>query len=42
MYSTRSLLYLLSPLACILLLTLGIVLFLDAVDELLNPRLRRI
>ncbi len=41
MYSTRSLLYLLSPLACILLLTFGIVLFLDAVDELLNPRLRR-
>lgn len=40
LYSAHSLLYLLSPLACILLLTVGIVLFLDAVDEMLNPRLR--
>lgn len=41
MYTTQSLLYLLAPLACILLVTLGVVLFLDAVDEMLNPRLRR-
>ncbi|GAC1521148.1 MAG: ABC transporter permease [Chloroflexota bacterium] len=40
MYSSNSLMYLLSPLACILLVTLGVVLFLDAVDEMLNPRLR--
>lgn len=40
MYTTKALSYLLSPLGCILLLTLGIVLFLDAVDEMLNPRLR--
>lgn len=40
MYTTRSLLYLISPIACILLLTLGVVLLLDAVDEILNPRLR--
>jgi peptide/nickel transport system permease protein len=32
--------YLLAPLVCILLLTLGIVLFLDAIDEFFNPRLR--
>lgn len=38
--STQALPYLLSPLVCILLLTLGIVLFLDAMDELFNPRLR--
>lgn len=41
MYSTHALLYLLSPLFCILLLTFGIVLFLGAVDEMMNPRLRR-
>ena len=40
MNSPDALVYLLSPLMCILLLTLGIVLFLDAVDELFNPRLR--
>jgi peptide/nickel transport system permease protein len=38
--SPDALLYLLAPLTCIVLLTLGIVLFLDAVDELFNPRLR--
>src|SRR3954465_15276075 len=40
MNSPDALVYLLAPLMCILLLTLGIVLFLDAVDELFNPRLR--
>jgi peptide/nickel transport system permease protein len=40
MDSTAALSYLLSPLVCILLITVGIVLFLDAVDELFNPRLR--
>jgi len=40
MDSTSALSYLLSPLVCILLITVGIVLFLDAVDELFNPRLR--
>ncbi|MBW8806116.1 MAG: ABC transporter permease [Catenulisporales bacterium] len=38
--SPDALFYLLAPLSCIVLLTLGIVLFLDAVDELFNPRLR--
>ena len=38
--SPDALSYLLSPLVCILLLTLGLVLCLDAVDELFNPRLR--
>jgi len=38
--SPQALLYLLAPLISILLLTLGIVLVLDAVDELFNPRLR--
>jgi peptide/nickel transport system permease protein len=32
--------YLLSPLVAILLLTLGIVLLVDAMDEVFNPRLR--
>ena len=41
MYSLNALPYLVSPLCAILLLTLGVVLFLDAVDEMLNPRLRR-
>jgi peptide/nickel transport system permease protein len=41
MYTPKALPYLLSPLAAILLVTLGVVLFLDAVDEILNPRLRR-
>lgn len=40
MNSTQALAYLLSPLICVLVLTLGIVLFLDAMDELFNPRLR--
>lgn len=38
--SPDALSYLLSPLVCILLLTLGLVLCLDAVDDLFNPRLR--
>lgn len=38
--SSQALLFLLSPLIAILLLTLAIVLILDAVDELFNPRLR--
>jgi peptide/nickel transport system permease protein len=42
MYTTSSLMYLLSPMAAILLLTFGVVLLLDAVDELLNPRLREV
>jgi peptide/nickel transport system permease protein len=41
MYTSKSLPYLLSPLVCILLVTLGVVLFLDAMDEILNPRLRK-
>ena len=32
--------YLLAPLGAILLLTLGIVLLVDALDEIFNPRLR--
>ena len=40
MTSPQALTYLLSPLVCILLLTLGIVLVLGAVDEWFNPRLR--
>ncbi len=40
MDSPAALSYLLAPLICILLITVGIVLFLDAVDELFNPRLR--
>ncbi|MEY9929235.1 peptide/nickel transport system permease protein [Catenulispora sp. GP43] len=40
METPAALIYLLAPLVCILLLTLGIVLFLDAIDELFNPRLR--
>jgi peptide/nickel transport system permease protein len=40
METPSALVYLLAPLVCILVLTLGIVLFLDAVDELFNPRLR--
>ena len=38
--SSSALSYLLSPLVAILLLTLGVVLVLDAFDELFNPRLR--
>ncbi|WP_020375685.1 ABC transporter permease [Sulfobacillus thermosulfidooxidans] len=40
MSSTQALPYLLSPLIALLVLTLGVVLFLDAVDELFNPRLK--
>jgi peptide/nickel transport system permease protein len=40
--SPQALTYLLSPLVCILLLTLAIVLLLDAVDEWFNPRLRQV
>jgi peptide/nickel transport system permease protein len=40
MYTPQALLYMLSPMACILLVTFGIVLTLDALDEILNPRLR--
>ena len=32
--------YLMAPLLAILLLTLGIVLVVDAMDEIFNPRLR--
>lgn len=38
--SPQAIFYLLAPLVAILLLTLGIVLVLDAVDEIFNPRLR--
>lgn len=38
--SSQAVAYLLSPLIAILLLTLGIVFVLDAVDEFFNPRLR--
>jgi peptide/nickel transport system permease protein len=38
--NTAALSYLLAPMVCILLLTLSIVLLLDATDELFNPRLR--
>ncbi|MCL5015637.1 MAG: ABC transporter permease [Firmicutes bacterium] len=40
MSSVQALPYLLSPLIALLVLTLGVVLFLDAVDELFNPRLK--
>jgi peptide/nickel transport system permease protein len=39
-YSSRSILYLLSPIAAILLLQLGIILILGALEEVFNPRLR--
>lgn len=38
--TVQALPYLLSPMVSILLVTLGVVLFLDAVDEIFNPRLR--
>jgi peptide/nickel transport system permease protein len=38
--TAKALPYLLSPMVAILLVTLGVVLFLDAVDEMFNPRLR--
>lgn len=40
MTSAAALPYLLSPLLALLLLVLGVVLLLDAVDEMFNPRLR--
>jgi peptide/nickel transport system permease protein len=40
--STRALAYLLSPLICILLITIALVTLANAVDEFFNPRLRRI
>ena len=40
--STNSLAYLLSPLICILLITLALVTLANAVDEFFNPRLRRV
>src|SRR5580692_5211674 len=40
--SPRALAYLLSPLICILLITLALVTLANAVDEFFNPRLRRI
>jgi len=40
--STRALAYLLSPLICIMLITLALVTLMNAVDEFFNPRLRRI
>ncbi|AUW95030.1 peptide ABC transporter permease [Sulfobacillus thermotolerans] len=40
MSSAQALPYLLSPLLALLILTLGVVLFLDAVDEIFNPRLK--
>ncbi len=42
MSSPQALPYLLSPMLAILILTLGIVLFLDALDEMFNPRLREV
>ena len=42
MYTRQAVLYLLAPLIAILLVTLGVVLVLDAADELLNPRLREV
>lgn len=40
LYTPQAFMYMFSPVFCILLLTFGIVLFLDALDEILNPRLR--
>ena len=40
--STKGLSYLLSPLICILLITISLVTLANAVDEFFNPRLRRI
>ena len=40
--SPRALAYLLSPLICILLITIALVTLANAVDEFFNPRLRRI
>jgi len=40
MYSSRSILYLISPMAAILILQLGIVMILRFLEEVFNPRLR--
>jgi peptide/nickel transport system permease protein len=40
--STKGLSYLLSPLICILLITISLVTLANAVDEFFNPRLRRV
>ncbi len=40
--STKGLAYLLSPLICILLITISLVTLANAVDEFFNPRLRRV
>jgi peptide/nickel transport system permease protein len=40
--STKGLSYLLSPLICILLITIALVTLANAVDEFFNPRLRRV
>lgn len=40
--STRALSYLLSPMICVLLITLALVTLANVVDEIFNPRLRRI
>jgi peptide/nickel transport system permease protein len=40
LYSSRSALYLLSPMAAVVLLQFGFVLFSRAMDELFNPRMR--
>ena len=40
--SPRALAYLLSPLICILLITIALVTLANAVDEFFNPRLRRV
>lgn len=42
MYTDKSLLYLLTPLACILLLNYSIILLTGAMDEILNPRLSEV
>ncbi len=41
LYSSRSVFYLVSPMAAIVILQLGFVLFTRALDQLFNPRLRR-
>jgi peptide/nickel transport system permease protein len=40
--STRALSYLLSPMICVLLITLALVTLANVIDEIFNPRLRRI
>jgi peptide/nickel transport system permease protein len=40
--STRALSYLLSPMICVLLITLALVTLANVVDEIFNPRLRKI